>query len=70
MKVLLLAVSCMLLTSCKPANKADNKEYITINIDKKMLPVRIIPERNLEVVIIDKNGKERSERDWFINGHN
>lgn len=55
----------ILLTSCnhKDVNK---EEVILVQIDKKMLPVRIIPEKNLDCVYIDVNGKAYSEYQWFM----
>lgn len=57
-----LLIACILLLSaCTPKQN----EYITIRIDVNMLPVRIIPEQNLDCVIIDKNGKAYTDESWF-----
>jgi hypothetical protein len=59
-----LIAGCLVLASqVSPAQK--KQRFITVKLDRSMLPMRIIPEKTMDVIIIDKDGKIYSEEAWF-----
>ena len=65
MKLIPIFLLLIIAGSCAFKERINKEEVVVVTIDKSMLPVRIIPESNMESVVIAKDGKVYSDYAWF-----